>query len=124
MQMKNASDMNIESINDQAVKAAELLSVLANANRLMVLCNLLKGEMAVGPLAEAVGMTQSALSQQLAKLRALKLVETRRDGRTIHYRLASPEVARILETIYGIFCAEDAREPSTRTNNLVPSLAE
>ncbi len=105
MQMKNANDINIDAINDQAGEAAELLSVLANANRLMVLCHLLKGEMAVGQLSDAVGMTQSALSQQLSRLRALKLVETRRDGRTIYYRLASSEVARILETLYGIFCA-------------------
>lgn len=108
MQQKNADRMNLDSINQSAGEAAELLAVLANANRLMVLCHLLKGEMAVGPLAEAVGMNQSALSQQLARLRALKLVGTRRDGRTIFYRLASPEVEQILETLYGIFCADEA----------------
>ena len=106
--------MNIDKINGSAGEAAELLSVLANANRLMVLCHLLEGEKAVGPLAEAVGMNQSALSQQLARLRALKLVETRRDGRTIFYRLASPEVARILETLYGIFCTD---EPTSDSNS-------
>jgi len=96
--------MDIAKINPHAGDAAELLTVLANSNRLMVLCNLLNGEMAVLPLAEAVGMTQSALSQQLAKLRALKLVDTRRDGRTIYYRLASEKVARVLATLYDIYC--------------------
>lgn len=96
--------MDISRINEHADDAAELLTILANPNRLMVLCNLLQGEMAVLPLAESVGMTQSALSQQLAKLRALKLVETRRDGRTIFYRLASPKVERLLSTLYDIYC--------------------
>lgn len=110
MQQNNANaaipEMDVAQIGEAAADAAELLSVLANANRLMVLCHLVKQEMAVGPLADAVGMSQTALSQQLARLRALKLVSTRRDGRTIYYRLASPEVAQILETLYGIFCAE------------------
>lgn len=110
MQTKNASEFDLDQINASANEAADLLAVLANANRLMVLCHLLKEEMAVGPLAEAVGMTQSALSQQLAKLRALKLVETRRNGRTIYYRLASREVAMILETLYGMFCSTDGAD--------------
>ncbi|MEZ5810117.1 MAG: metalloregulator ArsR/SmtB family transcription factor [Rhizobiaceae bacterium] len=115
MQTKNAIEFDLEQINASASEAADLLAVLANANRLMVLCHLLKKEMAVGPLAEAVGMTQSALSQQLARLRALKLVETRRDGRTIYYRLASREVAMILETLYDMFCSVDgADRPAPR----------
>lgn len=115
MQVKNA-DIDLESINASADEAADLLAVLANANRLMILCHLLKGELAVGPLAEAVGMNQSALSQQLAKLRALKLVETRRDGRTIFYKLASPEVAQILDTLYDIFCAPQAESEARVTS--------
>lgn len=102
------SAINVESLDKSAADAAELLSALANANRLMVLCHLLKGEMAVGPLAEAVGMNQSALSQQLSKLRALKFVTTRRDGRTIYYKLASDHVAQVLETLYCIYCGPEA----------------
>lgn len=98
--------MDLRSINASAKEAADLLAVMANANRLMVLCHLVKGEMAVGPLAQAVGMTQTALSQQLARLRALRLVETRRDGRTVFYRLSSHEVVRILETLHAVFCTE------------------
>ncbi len=102
--------MDIDKINEHAFEAAELLSVLANSNRLMVLCNLLNGEMAVMPLAESVGMTQSALSQQLSRLRALKLVETRREGRTIYYRLASEKVASLLTALYDLYCVVPVRD--------------
>lgn len=108
-------DINPDTLSTSASEAADLLSVLANANRLMVLCNLMAGEMAVQELADAVGMNQSALSQQLARLRALKLVNTRREGRTIYYSLASQEVAKILETLYGIFCGEDGKPQAALT---------
>lgn len=103
------SEIDVTAINAHAEEAAELLSALANAKRLMILCNLLKSEMAVMPLADAVGMNQSALSQQLSKLRALRLVATRRDGRTIYYRLASVHVAKILEALYGLYCGPDGQ---------------
>ncbi|MVA99529.1 metalloregulator ArsR/SmtB family transcription factor [Nitratireductor sp. CAU 1489] len=96
--------MDIDRLDRSAESAAELLSALANKNRLMILCNLLNGEMAVQPLAEAVGMSQSALSQQLAKLRLQRLVATRRVGREIHYRVASAEVAEVLATLYRLYC--------------------
>ncbi|MEO3471329.1 metalloregulator ArsR/SmtB family transcription factor [Roseomonas sp. CAU 1739] len=82
-----------------------MLSALANAKRLMALCHLLDGEKSVGQLAELVGLAPSALSQHLARLRALRLVETRRGGQTIHYRLASPEVGMVLETLHRLYCA-------------------
>ncbi|MEX0957479.1 MAG: metalloregulator ArsR/SmtB family transcription factor [Rhizobiaceae bacterium] len=96
--------LDTERLARSANEVAELLSALASPNRLMILCNLLNGEMAVLPLAEAVGMSQSALSQQLAKLRALKLVSARREGRTIYYSVASDKVARILGQLYDMYC--------------------
>ncbi len=87
-----------------AREASELLDAMANEKRLMILCLLLDGELSVNDLAERVGMSQSALSQQLAKLRALKLVDTRREAQQIYYRLASANVERVLETLYGIYC--------------------
>ncbi|PSM18947.1 metalloregulator ArsR/SmtB family transcription factor [Nitratireductor sp. StC3] len=96
--------MDIDLLDRSAESAAELLSALANKNRLMILCNLLNGEMAVQPLAEAVGMSQSALSQQLAKLRLQHLVATRRAGREVYYRVASPQVAEVLATLYRLYC--------------------
>ena len=102
--------MDIGEIEKSAEDAASLLAVMANSNRLMILCHLMNGEMAVQPLADAVGMTQSALSQQLSKLRALKLVSTRRDGRTIYYSVTSDKVCRVLETLYDIYCAPQNSE--------------
>lgn len=96
--------IDTERLAQSANEAAELLSALASPNRLMILCNLLNGEMAVLPLAEAVGMSQSALSQQLAKLRALRLVSARREGRTIYYSVASDKVARIMDQLYNMYC--------------------
>ncbi len=87
-----------------AREASVLLDAMANEKRLMILCQLLDGEVAVNELAERIGMNQSALSQQLAKLRALKLVDTRREAQQVYYRLASTNVERVLETLYGIYC--------------------
>lgn len=104
--------LDTERLARSANEAAELLSALASPNRLMILCNLLNGEMAVLPLAEAVGMSQSALSQQLAKLRALRLVSARREGRTIYYSVTSDKVGRIMDQLYDMYCVagEKARE--------------
>ena len=106
--------MDIASLDASAEQAAELLSALANKNRLMILCNLLNQEMAVQPLADAVGMSQSALSQQLAKLRLSRLVTTRRQGKEIYYSVASREVEQILQTLYGLYCGPAAAEGAGR----------
>ncbi len=89
----------------KAEEASRVLTAMANAKRLLVLCALLEGEKSVGTLAEAVALAPAALSQHLGKMRALGLIETRRDGQTIYYRLASPEVRAILETLYRLYCA-------------------
>jgi DNA-binding transcriptional ArsR family regulator len=89
----------------KAEDAARLLATLANAKRLLALCHLLQGEKSVGQLAELVGLSPTALSQHLARMRDLDLVVTRREGQTIFYRLASAEVAAILETLYRLYCA-------------------
>ena len=99
--------MNVKTPPDMAEMArdaSELLAAMANEKRLMILCRLLEGEINVNDLAEKVEMNQSALSQQLAKLRALKLVETRRSAQQVYYRLASTEVESILQTLYGLYC--------------------
>ena len=100
----------IVELDRMAREASELLSAMANEKRLMILCHLLEGETNVNDLAELVDMNQSALSQQLSKLRALKLVDTRREAQQVYYRLASEEVERILHTLYGIYC-----DPKTKT---------
>lgn len=87
-----------------AEKASQLLTAMANPRRLLILCNLLEGELNVGELAARVELGQSPLSQHLSKLRAWGLVATRREGQQIKYSLASPEVRQILETLYAIYC--------------------
>ncbi len=104
MMMAQMMTIDTEKLDANAREAAGLLAAMANENRLRILCRLLEGEVSVNELAEQIGMTQSALSQQLGKLRALRLVDTRRDARQIYYRLASSEVSRVLETLYGIYC--------------------
>jgi len=86
--------------------AAALLSAMANPKRLLILCNLVKGEIPVGALAQEVGLSQSALSQHLSKLRAQKLVKTRRDAQTIYYSSSSEPVLRILEALTDIYSVQ------------------
>jgi len=89
----------------QAAEATRLLRLLANERRLLLLCLLIaEGEASVGLLAERVGLSQPALSQHLAKLRADGLVATRRSGTTIHYRIGDPRVARLVGTLHAMFC--------------------
>jgi ArsR family transcriptional regulator len=88
----------------QAAVAARLLKMLGNEARLMVLCQLVEGERSVGALQRGSGLSQSALSQHLAKLREESLVATRREAQTIFYRLADPKAARVIETLAAIYC--------------------
>ena len=98
-------DRSMADFEARAAEAAGVLKALANEKRLMILCKLLeRGEMSVMPLAEDVGLSQSALSQHLAKMRDEGIVGFRRDGQTIFYRLADRNVGRILKTLKTIYC--------------------
>lgn len=88
-----------------AEKAATMLRALGHGARLKVLCELVGGERSAGELVKAAGLSQSALSQHLAKLRKEGIVETRRDGQTIYYRLADPAVARVLDVLHELYCS-------------------
>ncbi|RCL01473.1 MAG: putative DNA-binding protein [Candidatus Tokpelaia sp. JSC085] len=88
-----------------AEKASNLLTAMSNEKRLHILCELCEKELSVGILAVRVALSQSALSQHLAKLRALKLVSTRRDAQTIYYSVTSPMITPILMTLENIFPA-------------------
>lgn len=90
----------VEHLEPRVVEAARLLKLLANEQRLTVLCRLSGEEMSVTELGEYVNLSQSALSQHLAKLRADGLVATRRDAQTIYYRLSDP----IAERLIGVLC--------------------
>ena len=103
----NVSDAAISTLEAKAEEVAAILAAMANPKRLLVLCSLLAGEKSAGELAEIVQLTPAALSQHLGKMRALRLVATRRDGQTIYYNLASAEVRAVLETLYRVYCATD-----------------
>jgi DNA-binding transcriptional ArsR family regulator len=105
--LRKTTEGDLAGLEAKAEQASDLLTAMANAKRLLVLCNLLDGEKSVGQLAEIVGLSSAALSQHLGKLRALKLVATRRDGQTINYRLASPEAREVLQTLYRLYCEPD-----------------
>ncbi|WP_170975808.1 metalloregulator ArsR/SmtB family transcription factor [Rhizobium sp. FY34] len=96
--------MDMTPLTEHSAAAANLLSAMANPKRLMILCCLVKGEVAVGALATKVGLSQSALSQHLSKLRAQKLVNTRRDAQTIYYSSSAESVMRVLETLETLYC--------------------
>ena len=88
---------------DNSEAAAEFLTLISNEKRLEILALLLHGEMTVGSIADRISLSQSALSQHLAKLRSLDLVETRRDRQMIYYSCNSDAVRQVLRTLDGIF---------------------
>ncbi len=99
------SDVGMAGLERKASEAAALLKLLANENRLVILCRLAQaGEVSVGDLADAVGLSQSALSQHLAKMREEGLLATRRVAQTIYYRMADPDAARVLALLKTIYC--------------------
>lgn len=99
--------LNIEMkrMEQNADRASQLLTAMANPKRLLILCNLLDSELNVSELAERIDLGQSPLSQHLSKLRAWGLVKTRREGQQINYTLASDDVRQVLMTLYNIYCA-------------------
>lgn len=96
--------MTPEEMDLMAEEASSLLLAMSNPKRLLIMCNLLDGELSVNQLAELVNLNQSALSQHLSKLRALKLVATRRAAQNIFYRLASKEVTEVLSVLNKLYC--------------------
>ena len=97
--------MKFRDFEANALEVANVLRTLGNERRLMILCKLAEaGEMTVGALVEAVGLSQSALSQHLARLRDAKVVKTRRESQTIHYSLANQGVKRLIDVLYDLYC--------------------
>lgn len=96
--------MNIEDVKAKASEAADFLKSMANDRRLIVLCELVQGERTVGELEAVAGLSQSALSQHLAKLREAGIVKTRREAQTIHYSLANAGVKRLIGVLYDLYC--------------------
>ena len=81
---------------------------MSNQHRLMILCQLVPGEKCVSDLEQIIGLSQSALSQHLARLRRDTLVKTRREAQTIYYSLSGEEASAVIETLYSLYCAQSA----------------
>jgi DNA-binding transcriptional ArsR family regulator len=108
--MIDLQTIGLERFQASAGEAAALLRALSNEKRLMILCQLGEGEMSVGEILPLVGLSQSALSQHLAKLRDEALVATRRDGTSVFYRIADPAVLKVIAVLAEIYCPPLAPE--------------
>jgi DNA-binding transcriptional ArsR family regulator len=101
--MKN-SLMDLEQMQLAADQACRMMKVLANPDRLLILCQLSQGERRVGELEDLLGIVQPTLSQQLTVLRGEELVSTRREGKNIHYALTNPKALAVMQVLYEQFC--------------------
>jgi len=95
-----------------AERAAAFLKAISHEGRLMILCHLVEGEKSVSELEELLSARQAAVSQQLARLRYEGLVASRRDGKTIYYRLSDDRPRQILDVLYALFCENDGASAS------------
>ena len=99
--------IDLATFEKRTAEVSNLLKAMGNARRLMVLCKLVEhGEMTVGDLAREVGLSQSALSQHLARMREERLVAFRRESQTVWYRIADTRTEQLLASLYTIFCKE------------------
>lgn len=99
--------MNIKDLATKSEDVAALLAVLANSHRLRILCALQVGEHSVSELEEVVDLSQSALSQHLAKLREARIVATRREAQSIHYSIADDRVQQVLALLVKLYCPRE-----------------
>jgi DNA-binding transcriptional ArsR family regulator len=97
-----------ELLRSNAGQAVATLKLLANEDRLLLLCQLSQGESSVGELEELLGIRQPTLSQQLGVLRSEQVVSTRRQGKNIFYSIADPAVLEILALLYLLYCSKEA----------------
>lgn len=105
--LRPAETSALKKLTKQADVAARLLNLLGNKNRLLILCFLtVHGEMTVGEIVEAVGLSQSALSQHLAKLRTDGVVTFRREAQTLFYRVSDERALRVLHLLKEIYCGD------------------
>ena len=96
-----------ERLRQAAGQAVVALKALAHEDRLLLLCQLSQGELCVGELEERLGLRQPSLSQQLGVLRTQGVVETRRQGKNVYYRVADPALLEILALLYRLYCPKE-----------------
>ncbi len=108
---------NRKQVLAKAQRASDLLKALSHKGRLLMLCLLADGEKSVSEIEALMGMPQAAVSQQLSRLRLDGLVSARRDGRNIHYSIASKDVARLITTLHALLKSETSGAPRRRNSN-------
>jgi DNA-binding transcriptional ArsR family regulator len=91
-------------LREQAGEVTATLKLLANQDRLLILCHLVQQELNVSEIETATGIEQPTLSQQLTILRRSAVVTTRRDGKQIYYTIADERMVRLMQTLYGLYC--------------------
>jgi len=107
--MIQATQIDLANLQAAAKQASGLLKILANPDRLLLLCQMTQGEFAVGALEELTGIRQPTLSQQLTILREEKLVHARREGKQVFYSIASKEALAVLQVLYALYCPKDEK---------------
>ncbi|WP_241972335.1 ArsR/SmtB family transcription factor [Aliidiomarina soli] len=100
----NTQHIDMAQIEEKSGEAATLLKLLSNQHRLLILCHLVEGELCVSELEERLSISQSSLSQHLARLREQGIVEFRKESTTVYYHLADAKAQKVLETLYELFC--------------------
>ena len=104
--MERNVETSVAALQEKAQYVAARLALVANTKRLLILCELVNGERSVGALQATVGLSQSALSQHLAKLREARMVDTRRESQTIYYRISDPDLETLMASLYEAFCED------------------
>lgn len=112
--------MNVEKMNEKAENVETLLKAMANRQRLMILCQLLSNEMSVSAIVQAIGLSQSAVSQHLSVLRNDGLVTTRRESQTIYYKIGNEQVLQLMGLLYEMFCAPEEEKPALTSERKKP----
>ncbi|MFO1038030.1 MAG: metalloregulator ArsR/SmtB family transcription factor [Geminicoccaceae bacterium] len=112
--------METAKLQASARRASNLLKAMSNEHRLLILCQLVGTERSVGELVRLVGLSQSALSQHLARLRRERMVKTRRDAQTIYYSIASDEALALLKRLYEIYCTDVAHNGAAKDAHVWP----
>lgn len=100
----SAESPSLTEMEDKAAQAACLLKALSNECRLLILCNLVESEKSVSELNQRINLSQSALSQHLARLRRDRLVAIRKEAQTVFYRIASEEAKQVIHLMYQLYC--------------------
>ena len=102
--------IDLRVLRESAAEACGLLKVLANPDRLLLLCQMTQGEHSVSDLAAATGVEQPSLSQQLSVLRVNGLVSTRREGKQVFYNISSQNAMQVMDLLYRLYCLNDQNE--------------